>query len=390
MTVVHLITGLQLGGAENQLQRLVLASDGSRFRHVVVSMREAGEIAQELRASGTEVHCLDMARAYPSVSAWRRLVRLLRSTRPDVLHCWMYHACLMGVLAARSARVPRVIWSLRAAHADLRDYSRGTRTVVSVCAKLSGIPDAQIVNSEAGRTVHQQLGYASARMKVVPNGIDATRFSPDPAARTSLRDELGVAADTVLVGMFSRFDPMKDHVTFLRAASFVHRQHPEVRFVLAGVGTGVANTALAELIHEHQVEDAVFLLGPRRDIPRLNAALDIACLSSWTESFPNVVVEAMSCAVPCVVTKAGDSASVVGETGRVVPVRDSAALASGIEELLSMPPSERTALGWKARERVLARFTVEQAVSKYEALYAPSSPTEPALSQSSTVRSGAV
>jgi glycosyltransferase involved in cell wall biosynthesis len=173
----------------------------------------------------------------------------------------------------------------------------------------------------------------------------------------------------MLVGLFARYDPMKDHETFLRAAGLVHAQYPDVRFLMAGERITADNGPLSRIVRENALQQVLYLLGPRRDLPRLTAALDISCLSSWTESFPNVVVEAMACAVPCVVTDAGDTRLIVGDTGRVVPSCTPQALAEAMAALIAMEAAERAALGQKARERVLAQFTMQETVSAYEGIY---------------------
>jgi glycosyltransferase involved in cell wall biosynthesis len=369
MLIVHLITGLQPGGAENQLQQLVLASNSRRFRHVVISLLEGGAIASELKAAGIEVYSLGMRRGLLSPAGMVRLVRLLRRLQPSVLHCWLYHACLTGLLSGRWAGIPRVIWGLRAAYAGLPGYSLSTWAVVRLCAKFSSLPDAVVVNSDASRTVHQKWGYNTARLRVIPNGVDARRFSPDPEARRAVRTELGLSRDSVLVGLFARYDPMKDHETFLRAAGMVHVQYPEVRFLMAGERITADNGPLSRIVRENALQQVLYLLGPRRDLPRLTAALDISCLSSWSESSPNVVVEAMACAVPCVVTDVGDTRLIVGDTGRVVPSGSPKALAEATGALIAMEAAERAALGRRARERVLVQFTMQKTVSAYEEIY---------------------
>lgn len=369
MLIVHLITGLQPSGAENQLQQLVLASDSRRFRHVVISLLEGGAIASELKAAGIEVYSLGMRRGLLSPAGMVRLVRLLRRLQPHVLHCWLYHACLMGLLGARWSGIPWVVWGLRSANAGLRGYSLSTRAVVRLCAKFSSLPEAIIVNSETSRTVHQNWGYNTTRLRVIPNGVDAQRFSPDPEARRTVRAELGLGHGSVLIGLFARYSPMKDHETFLRAAGMVHAQYPDVRFLMVGERITADNGPLSRIVRESALHQVVYLLGPRRDLPRLTAALDISCLSSWTESFPNVLVEAMACAVPCVVTDAGDTRLIVGDTGRVVPSCTPQALAEAMAALIAMEAAERAALGQKARERVLAQFTLQKTVSAYEEIY---------------------
>jgi glycosyltransferase involved in cell wall biosynthesis len=206
-------------------------------------------------------------------------------------------------------------------------------------------------------------------MRVIPNGIDTERFSPNSGAKTSVRQELGLPNHSVLIGLIARYHPVKDHATFLRAAARVHHKHPDTRFVFAGEGMTNDNKSLLQLVQENKLQHAAHLLGPRRDVPRLTAALDIACLSSWSESFPNVILEAMACAVPCIATNVGDCSSMIGGTGRIVAPLDSVGLAGAIEDLMAMAPRERAALGQAARDRVLTHFALQGIVRAYEQVY---------------------
>lgn len=369
MVIAHLVTTLKCGGAENQLQQLVLASDRARFRHIVISLTNDDQIGSELKVAGIEVYSLEMNNWLRSLPGMVRLIRLLRRHKPDLLHCWLYHACLAGLLATRLTRVSRLIWALRSANPGFLSYSAQTRAVVRMCGRLSAVPDGIIVNSEIARAVHEQWGYRTDRMRVIANGVDAERFFPDPQARKLVRNELGITDDCILVGMIARYHPMKDHETFLRAATLVaQRDHP-VHFLFVGEGMTSENEDLSRLLHSSNLAQRVHLLGPRRDIPRLTAALDVACLSSWSESLPNVVLEAMACGVPSVSTSVGDAPMVLGGTGKIVPPRDPLQMAAAITELIAMSPAERSAMGQRARERAVSRFSVQQSAKAYEHVY---------------------
>jgi glycosyltransferase involved in cell wall biosynthesis len=275
----------------------------------------------------------------------------------------------MGLLSGRWLGIPRMIWGLRSANAGLRGYSLLTRAVVRLCAEFSSLPDAIVVNSETSRLVHQKWGYETARMSAVSNGTDVCRFSPDPEARRAVRTELGLSQDSVLLGLFARYSPMKDHENFLRAAEKVHAHYPDVRFLMAGEGITTENERLSRMMREKALQQVLHLVGPRRDLPRLTAALDISCLPSWSESFPNVVVEAMACGIPCVATDAGDTKFIVGDTGRVVPHSDPSALADAMIELIELRAEERVALGRRARDRVKANFSMQKTIRAYEGIY---------------------
>ena len=204
---------------------------------------------------------------------------------------------------------------------------------------------------------------------MIPNGFDLERFKPDTDARASVRSELAVEPDTLLVGLIARYDPYKDHENFFRAARGVVERLPKVRFVLCGDGVTPQNDAIMDLVRKAGLANSCLLLGRRPDVPRILSALDISCLSSLAEGFPNVVGEAMACGVPCVVTDVGDAREILGPTGLIVAPRDSEALSRALIDLLSMPAEQRRGLGRQARERIELRFSLPRIVSRYEALY---------------------
>jgi glycosyltransferase involved in cell wall biosynthesis len=245
-----------------------------------------------------------------------------------------------------------------------------TLMMVRLCAPLSRLPSDIIFVSQSSRSEHKRFGYRIENSRVLPNGIDTHLFVPSNAARLSVRQELGLPEDAFLIGLVGRYHPMKDHNNFLKAAAQLLKVHPDLHFMLIGRGINPWNKALQGAIQDAGLRNQIHLLGERTDTPRLSAALDIFTLSSsYGESFPNVIGEAMACGVPCVVTDVGDASWIVGETGRVVPRRDPAALAEGWRELIALGEAGRKALGNAARLRVMESFPLESVVAQYEALY---------------------
>jgi len=366
---MHCITGLNTGGAEAMLCKVVsrLPEHGVECR--VVSLLPLGPMAGTLQQMGVQVDSLGMKRGVPSPAALWRFFRLIRRWKPDVVQTWLYHADLLGLLAARMAGSVPVVWNIRCAYMDLSQYRRTTSLVLRLCSWLSRLPSAVLANSEEARRFHRELGYSPQRFEVIPNGFDTALFRPDPEAPRRLRLELGLEHANALIGLVARFDPMKDHATFLQAAGELVRSHAEVRFVLCGDGIVWSNEKLAAMVRENQLENRIFLLGRRNDIPQLTAGLDIAVCSSKGESFPNVVGEAMACGVPCAVTDVGDAASIIGDTGVVVPPEDVPALCQGMKSLLERGDAARRELGHCARERILSLYSLEKIVGLYYSLY---------------------
>ena len=369
--VLHLITGLGAGGAERQLSLLLKEPafhDG--LRHLLVSMTDLGRYGQELRDRGIEVHCLNMKRGLPSPQGFWQLWRLMRAEKPAVVQTWLYHADLLGLLAAKLSGSAKLVWNLRCSDMDMSRYSRLSRLVLALLAKLSGLPALVLHNAQAGRKAHEVLGYAPRRWELMPNGFDLTAFAPDATAGDRLRAELAIPPGNLLVGMVARFDPQKDHATFLRAAGLLAKQRSGVAFLLAGGGLEESNPVLSALIAENGLTGQVHLLGQRNDVQRLIPGLDLMALSSaFGEGFPNALGEALACGVTCVATDVGDSALVVGAQGRIVPPGQPEALAAALAEMLNLPGDERRRLGAEGRRRMEDGFSMPALAGRYAALY---------------------
>lgn len=353
------------------LYKLLSVQDRVLFKSEVVSLTDIGPIGKRIRQQGILVRCLGMRRGLPNPSAVLKLAMWLRHSKPDVIQTWMYHADLVGGIAAKLAGDIPVIWGIRHSNLEAGSNKRSTIWTARVCARASRwLPTKIICCSNASRQVHTAIGYAPEMMVVIPNGFDLDTFRPDPGARISVRRELGVQNETPLIGLIGRFDPQKDHHNFVMAAARLQSHQPAPHFLLCGDGVDTQNDVLNRWILQAELTERFHLLGRRGDISRLVAGLDIAASSSSCgEGFPNVIGEAMSCGVPCVVTDVGDSAMIVGDTGYVVPPRNSEAFADALNKLLSLSPQARMDLGQQARRRVKKNYSLSDIVQHYEALY---------------------
>jgi glycosyltransferase involved in cell wall biosynthesis len=365
--VTHLVTDLARGGAEVFLQRLVTTrQDG--IRHRVISLTGEGELGPEIRAAGVEVAALSLAGAAGLPRTLMHLRRMLRRDKPDVLMTWLYHADFVGTLASGLGVKTKLVWNIRCADMDLTKYGYASRALPHVLARLSRRPAVVVANSLAGRRIHERYGYGPRRWEILPNGFDTHNFRPDPMRRAQTRAALGIEQAVPVVGLFARYDPMKDHATFLSAAEIVAKARPQVLFLLAGRGTD--GTAFNQLIGgREELRARLILLGERQDIPELMSATDIAVCSSLTEGFPNTIGEAMASGVPCISTDVGDAAVLIGDTGALVPKADAAALAQKLDEFLDLTPQARQALGEKARGRIEEQFSLQAIAARYAGLF---------------------
>lgn len=371
MKVLHIITDLRQGGAEAMLEKMIRASMAVTpdVEHAVVSLRSLGVVGPRLQAAGVSVTALGLDSPSTAVPALWRLWRLLRAQpRSVVVQTWLYHADLVGGVVARLAGRPRVHWNLRVA-VHRPDFRRGTFGVLKLCALLSRWVPQRIVNcGPVVMSSHVAEGYARERCVVIGNGFELDQFRVDPERRQRLRHELGVSAETLLVGTVARLHPQKDFATLARAAAQVVAQRPGTRFLWVGAGVD-SDDALTALVDELGLRGQVIRLGLRRDVPDLLNALDLFCMSSRSEGFPNALGEAMACALPCVSTDAGDAAFLLGDRAWIVPIESPAALADAIGRMAGLPAEERRRIGDANRSRVATEFDIARAWTRYLDLY---------------------
>jgi len=368
LIVLHIITGLNNGGAEGVLYRL--CKYDSLAKHIVVSMMDEGKYGPTLKAEGIEVHCLNFQQGSVSLSGMLRLFKLIRQNKPEIVQTWMYHADLIGGVVSRLAGVKNVFWNVRNTTLVPGESKRSTIWTAKICARLSGmIPRRIICCAQEAVRVHSDLGYNMEKMSVIGNGYDLSFFSPSDGKGYAFKKDIKLRPDSLLLGMVGRFDQQKDHFGLLRALSIVKNSIPFFCFALIGRDLNPDNHKLNKLIKKYDLEKNIFLLDQRNDIPNVMNGLDIHCLSSsFGEAFPNVLAEAMACGTPCVTTDVGDAALIIGDTGWVVPPKDPQALANAILQAIAEKQNNHHA--WSVRKqacrnRIAETFDIETMIKNY-------------------------
>jgi glycosyltransferase involved in cell wall biosynthesis len=371
VVITYIITDLGTGGAEKMLYHLLSKISRLHFQPIVISLMDKGTLGDRIEKLGISVYTIGMKRGVPTPATFLRLVAILRHLKPDIIQGWMYHGNLAAQLAKFFSlqKIP-VIWSIHHSIASLSLEKKMTRAIIKLGAITSRFTQGIVFVSKNSKAQHEALGYPANLNFIIPNGFDTSLFQPSEEAKLKLREELNLSEESFLIGLIGRYHPMKDHANFLKASALLAKKIPSIHYVIVGTDADCNNQILLNLIQELGISNQVHLLGERSDIPTITAALDILALSSaYGEAFPLVVGEAMSCCVPCVVTDVGDSAWIVGDTGRVVPPRDADALANAWEELILLSKDERKALGKLARARILEFFSLDFVIKQYENLY---------------------
>ncbi len=373
--VVHIITSLDVGGAERMLSNLVLSMDKQRFENVVISLKSLGFWGGKLLEAGINVYALDMQPRLNSLGKIFKLRSLLQQIQPDYIQGWMYHANLVALLAGKLFCKSHVFWNIRCSAMDLSKYRFTTRIIFKLGALLSKYPNAILNNSKASIKQHYAAGYKNKNLWFVPNGFDLDKFKPNPDLYKQFRVENNLPANARIIGMFARFDPMKDHATFLAAASLLAANLPNVYFVLAGKNVDEHNDVLNKLIDKGNLQGRVVLLGQADNMQKIYPAMDYVTQTSvFGEGFPNVLGEAMACGVPCFATDVGDALQVLGDLGQAVPTKEPQALADAWAKVLENAQPETFAT--KVRARINQNFSLPSVTHMYQQLYLGQKPVE--------------
>ena len=372
MRVLHIITGLDDGGAEAVLFRLCKLD--KKYQHIVISLQAKQKYESLLKKFNVSVHTLDFSNSSINFFGLFKLFKLIRQIKPDVVQTWMPHADLIGGVLARIAGVKKIFWGVHHANLIKGKINRLVIMIVRFNALLSNIVPTKIIYcAEKSREVQESIGFKKSKGVVVHNGYDTNSFFQDSSLDHIIRNELGIPDETFLIGHVGNYHPLKDQETLIKSLRYLDQKSINFNAILVGNKLEPSNKNLVTLINENGLTERIHLLGIRNDITTIMNGIDIFMLSSISEAFPNVLNEAMACETPCVTTNVGDAALIVGDTGWVVSPQDSKALAEASIKALEEKKFDNKS--WEqrkkaCRKRILENYSLEKMIKKYKDVWA--------------------
>lgn len=370
MKILHIITCLDTGGAEKILESLIKHTRNS-FEIKVISLTTKGVIAEDLEQLNIPVEALGMRSPLSAPIMVYKLIKAIKSYNPDVVQTWMYYSDFLGGIAAKVCRKKSIIWGIH--NTDILNgtgLSKLAFIVAKLCALLSHfIPSTVVCVANAGLINHKKIGYSSRKLKVISNGYDIEHFEKSRDFREQARKQFKINENAFVIGSIGRFNAYKDHKNFIDAAALILREHPNVYFLIAGKDLTTDNSTLNGWIANTQKSNNFLLIGEQKDVRHCYAAMDVFCLHSCSEGFPNVLGEAMSTKLPCITTDVGDTAYMLGEHGLIAPPQNPKELAEAIKKYIFMSETERQRIGSEASQRIKEKFSIEVMVKEYMQLY---------------------
>jgi glycosyltransferase involved in cell wall biosynthesis len=368
--VAHIITGLNTGGAERMLTKIVKPRSQQSVSHSVLSLTDKGYQGRRIEENGVHVGIINAFSMFDMTFRIGKLRRKIDHLDPHVIQGWMYHgniASLMGKWISNKER--KVVWNVRHSLDDVKNEKWQTRLAIYAGAKLSRLPENIVYNSQRSSRQHTSFGYCGRDKKVIPNGFDCNKYKPDKGKRKKFRKSLKIDSNTRLVGNVSRSHPMKDHKTFIQSAKYVSDRIDDVEFVIVGRGVP-SNKKIKNFADKVGIINKVYFLGQSKDIPAVMNGIDVFALSSaWGEAFPNVLGEAMACGTPCVATDVGDSSLIIGDKGAVVPTKSPQNLAVSICETLKGMEESGVVVSKCVRNRIEKNYSINRVQKMYNNMY---------------------
>ena len=378
---LHLVIDLSgFGGAEMTLLRYLATSENANASHAVLTLKavKAGpSVGAEIEKLGIPIYSLGISGIKSMLLAVPRLLKKIRTLQPEVLSAWLYYPSLIASLIRPFlSGHQRVIWHIRSLP-FVRFKDRPARWLAQrLLAVLSQISDVHIIsNSEAARAAHAAIGFQTSanRWQVIPNAVDASRYTFNAEARASIRASLDLPDSAIVIGTVGRNVPEKGYPDLFKAFGQLQQRLPSdiadrLHLLIAGRDVTHDTPNIAALVAATGLpRDRFQLLGARGDVAELLSSMDIFVMPSRSESFPNALAEAMAVGLPAIATNVGDC-RVVLDDDRFIARADT--LADGLARMILLDADEQHAIGTRNRQRIAERYTLEKMTAAFDRVFA--------------------
>ena len=351
--VVHVITNFAgVGGAEMMLSRLV-AQTQAEYEHIIIALMNVSDVYTETLKLCSSHYSLNW-KGINSFSVMLKLRTLLQQIQPNVVQGWMYHANVMTSLSLLGMQQkPPVFWGVHHSLASPKEESLSTKVALNLSKIFSQQPKGIVYCAHSSLEQHQAFGFNNANQQVIANGVALDQFQ--------VNEQLH---EPITIGFAGRYHTAKGYAYLLQVIAELKDQ--PIIFKIAGSGANLDTPEIKQAFAEHQLDpQKVQLFDQVSGMPAFYQSLDAFLMTSITEGFPNVLVEAMASGLPCIMTDVGDAKYIVEDMGWVVAPRDVAALKAAILEYVKLSQADKHSLKQQTRARVEQNFSIQHVSQQY-------------------------
>lgn len=359
--ILHLITGLNTGGAEMMLYK-ISKYRSRKIEYKVLSLTTLGPISDKIRSTGVPVESLGLTKNPISLLKAFKLFKIINMFKPDIIQTWLYHSDLIGAIAGLITNTP-VYWNIRQEKVSLKLNKWSTVAVFKLCSFLSFVPKRIISCSKRAQEFHIENGFSKDKFELVYNGFELDAFTPPSTGQ--LKENF----EKKLVIHVGRYAPLKNQIGFIEVASKIKDQIPEAVFEMYGDNVDNKNPYLDQAIKKHKnLQGSIFLRG-RTDSPQeLYKKSSLLISTSFSEGFSNTIGEAMASALPVIGTFAGDTEFIIDNDKLVFQPTDYIGIAGEASRIMK-DFNTFSHISGEARNKIEERFNITEITKKYESLY---------------------
>jgi len=363
MRLLFVIGSLNRGGAENQLILLGSGLVELGYEVHVLALTGKGSLDSKAIDNGIKLHYLDSNR-FPKFLRLTKLVGFIRNLRPNVVHSYMPGANAATSLMRYFFKGVPLVWGVRASNYGQLKINKREKFLWFLQEKLYSKADLIICNSNAGKEYLSKKGVTPDLIRVVYNGVDSLKFSPNKELGLQFRSEYLGGFDGKIVGMLARFDLVKGHIDFLHLSALLSEDFHKARYVIVGNHSRGKIEELMDLSKKLGVSKNVHIINEVEDPSAALNAFDVLVSVSKSEGFPNAVLESMACGTPVVATDVGDTEQIIGGLCPVFQVGDLKGMSDSIAQILKSKVSPEVLI----RSRAVNEFPVQKLVMETDAL----------------------
>ena len=364
MNILHIITGLDAGGAENTLLKICKLTKTEKYKHYVISLQKKGVLLDDFKKNKIKVFSLSFNKNFSDIFEFFKIFKILKEIKPKILMTWLYHADFIGlILKIIKFKSFKLIWNIRCSDIHFENYSFITKILFFILKIFSRVPNLITFNSINGKEFHIKVGYNNRQIRVIPNFINSEIWKYNSEERIKFRNEIGIKDNEILIGNIGRFDPQKDHKTFITSAQKVLDKYKNVKFIIVGKNTH--NLKINSLFKEKFI-----ILDYQKNVKKLYSGIDLVVLSSlYGEGFSNVILEAMSMSIPCIASNVGDNAKIIDDNKLIFEAGNSADLTNKIIYFLNLDNNKKNDKKNYNREIVRKHYESNNVLNEFKKIW---------------------
>ena len=365
--IVHIISGLQVGGAERSLFNICNSSLNDSFKQYVICLGNKGYYSQKIEEIGLEIYHINF-NSWHFVKSLIRFITVLKKISPNIIQGWMNHGNFASILALLILNFkPIIYWNIRQSFYKNKNDLFYTKFLFLFNIVFSRIPKKIIINSNISKIQLQNFGFHVDSFKFIPNGFDSNYWVRDLSFRKLKRENLGIENLDFVIGYVGRYHPMKNIILLLKAFEIISINFPNSKLVIIGHKENDFNK-FEKQIFDRIPNNKIILLNQMYDINKYYSIFDLFTLCSVSEGFPNVLGEAMSCELCCISTNVGEASALLQDAGLIIPVDDLGALVSEITNCIENLEITKN-MGILARNKIIKSYSLQNTVNQYINLY---------------------